>query len=71
MASNFKVQKVNNFICVSKHYIMKKYPPFWNFNTLEWGNRYPVKAVVLKLWGATPKGGVRGLKGGRSILSYR
>jgi hypothetical protein len=28
-------------------------------------------AVVLKLWGATPKGGARGLEGGRSILSYR
>jgi hypothetical protein len=27
--------------------------------------------VVLKLWGATPRGRAKGLKGGRSILSYR
>jgi hypothetical protein len=28
-------------------------------------------SVVLKLWGATTRGGGRGLKEGRSILSYR
>jgi hypothetical protein len=27
------------------------------------------KSVVLKLWGATPRRGAKGLKGGRSILS--